>query len=83
MKAIMFTSANHAELVEKELPCLGKGQVLVKLIISTISSGTERANLTGEQNISWNPKECEEIRWPRQGGYSSAGVIVEVGEGVV
>lgn len=82
MKAIMFTSANHAELIEKEMPIPEKGQVLVKLVVSTISSGTERANLTGEQNVSWNPKECEEIRWPRQGGYSSSGIIVKVGEGV-
>ena len=82
MKAIMFTSANHAELIEKEMPVPGKGLVLVKLMVSTISSGTERANLTGEQNVSWNPKECVEIRWPRQGGYSSSGVVVEVGEGV-
>lgn len=82
MKAILFTGANHAELVEKEKPSPAAGQVLVKLYVSTISSGTERANLTGELNISRNIEECRVARWPRQGGYSSSGVVEAVGEGV-
>jgi len=82
MKAILFTKTNHAELVEKEKPVVLPGHVLVKLVISTISSGTERANLTGELNISRDVNACKEAKWPRQGGYSSAGFVEEVGEGV-
>ena len=82
MKAILFIKKDTAELVDIEKPEAGPGKVLVKLAVSTISSGTERANLTGELNISRNPAECLEAHWPRQGGYSSAGVVEDVGEGV-
>ena len=79
MKAILFTEKNKAELLEREKPVPNAGQVLVKLAISTISPGTERANLTGELNISRNIEDCKEVRWPRQGGYSSSGVVEAVG----
>ncbi len=82
MKAILFTKKDTAELVDIEKPQVTRGNVLVKLMVSTISSGTERANLTGELNISRNPADCVEAKWPRQGGYSSAGIVEAVGEGV-
>lgn len=82
MKAILFTKKDTAELVEKEVPTVHAGEVLVKMVISTISSGTERANLTGEINVSYRVEDCKEVVWPRQGGYSSSGIVLEVGEGV-
>lgn len=51
-KSIVFVEANRAELIEEEIQNPGPGEVLVKLERSTISSGTERANLTGEVNVS-------------------------------
>ena len=53
---ILFTKKDTAELVEKPMPAVGAGQVLVKLVRSTISSGTERANVTGCNVVSiWDP----------------------------
>ena len=47
-KRIIFPCANTAELQETPMPpAPGPGEVLVKLVRSCISSGTERANLTG------------------------------------
>ncbi|MBE6975897.1 MAG: zinc-binding alcohol dehydrogenase [Ruminococcaceae bacterium] len=82
-KVIVFTAPNTAELASCEMPRLQPGRVLVRTVISSISSGTERALLTGDANISPSRDSvgaaAEFPRWP---GYSSAGVVVEVGEGV-
>ncbi len=80
-KAIVFTDVNKAELLEEEIPQPGEGEVLVKLAVSSISSGTERANLTGDLNISL-VERFEKAVFPRRGGYSSAGTIAALGPGV-
>ena len=78
---IAFTAPCVAELVERTIPTPGSGEVLVKLHVSTISSGTERANVSGDANI--NIMSTDPVaHFPRYSGYSSAGVVVEVGEGV-
>lgn len=82
MKQIVFTDVNKAELLERDVPEPGHGQVVVRLAVSTISSGTERANLTGEVNIGINRDLSPVPIFPRYGGYSSSGVVVKVGEGV-
>lgn len=79
-KRILFTSPGVAEYVTADCPALKPGQVLVKLAVSTISSGTERANLIGDPNC--NSTRGPGVKWPRSGGYSSAGTIVAVGENV-
>ncbi|MBE6612239.1 MAG: zinc-binding alcohol dehydrogenase [Ruminococcaceae bacterium] len=76
-KQILFTSINTAELVEQPTTEPSAGQVLVKTAISTISCGTERANLTGGTNVSGVSPT-----FPRYPGYSSAGTVESVGEGV-
>lgn len=81
-KAIIFTEANKAELLEEKIPEPGHGQVLVKLAVSTISSGTERANLVGDVNVSIARNAGNVAVFPRRSGYSSSGVVVKVGEGV-
>ena len=79
---IIFTKKDTAELVEKPMPEVGPGQVRVKLVRSTVSSGTERANVTGCNVVSiWDPPDAPVV-WPRQSGYSSSGVVDAVGEGV-
>lgn len=82
---IVFTRLNTAEVVERPMPKVKAGEVLVKLVRSSISSGTERANLTGvPDNGTSIYKNCPDdvVTWPRQGGYSSSGVVEAVGKGV-
>ena len=80
-QTIVFASPGVAELQSSEVRALYPDEVLVKLMISTISSGTERANLIGEINISVG--ECpKEAVFPRITGYSSSGIIEKVGENV-
>lgn len=81
-KAIVFTQAYKAELLEEPIPEPGAGEVLVKLAVSTISSGTERANLVGDVNVSIARDASLVPVFPRRCGYSSSGVVELVGEGV-
>ncbi len=80
IRQIVFTGIGKAELLSHE-ESLKPGQVCVKTAISTISSGTERAHITGDLNTSLKGP-LKEPDFPRTAGYSSAGVITEVGEGV-
>lgn len=79
-KRILFTEPCVAKLCTVECPAIKPHQVLVKMAVSTISSGTERANLIGDPNC--NSTKGPGVKWPRSGGYSSAGTVVEVGEKV-
>lgn len=79
---IVFTNVNTAELLDTEVRNVSENEVKVKTIISTISSGTERANITGDPNVSIFSKENEKGRFPRYSGYSSAGIVVETGKKV-
>lgn len=80
---IVFTGKDTAELIEKPMPTVGPHDVLVRTARSTISSGTERANLTGVPDCGVSIfTDSEETTWPRQSGYSSAGTVVEVGADV-
>ena len=78
-ETIMFTSPGVAELVKSEIRPLRSDEVLVRLAISTISSGTERANLIGEKYVTITNAERP---FPRVSGYSSAGVVEAVGKDV-
>lgn len=77
---IIFSTPGVAELVEAEITPPEAGHVQVKLAVSSVSSGTERANLVGDPNVGWDvgPK----VEFPRRSGYSSAGIVTAVGEGV-
>lgn len=77
---ITFTRPNVAELVSGEIREPVGNEVLVKLAVSTISSGTERANLTGNANVGLGNSAA--AQFPRVSGYSSAGVVVAVGNDV-
>ena len=80
-KNIVFTSAFVTELISEEVKQLGPNDVLVRLAVSTISTGTERANLVGEVNISVL-SNLTHAHFPRRVGYSSAGTVVAVGSSV-
>ena len=80
VKQIVFTKINTAELIDSNISDDLAGKVLVKTEVSTVSSGTERANITGDPNV--NAVGAPKVSFPRYPGYSSAGVVVAVGDGV-
>ena len=81
-KQIVFTEKNKAQLLDVESQILGDTQVRVKTHFSTISNGTERANLTGDPVVSIYSKETDEAIFPRVVGYSTSGIVVEKGKNV-
>ena len=70
-----------AALVSTDLPAPTEDRVQIKLAYSTISSGTERANLIGDPNTSIHAGHEEQFPI-KDLGYSSAGTVVAVGENV-
>ena len=78
---IVFTKPNTAEIVHGDVREPKEDEVLVRLAVSTISSGTERALLTGEVNVGIYDNSTV-AHFPRVSGYSSAGVVEKVGSAV-
>lgn len=81
-KHVVFTAPGIAELQSCEMPAIAPGKVIVRTVVSSVSSGTERANLMGDPNVSISRNAKPQSLFPRYPGYSAAGVVVEVGEGV-
>ncbi|MBE6767640.1 MAG: zinc-binding alcohol dehydrogenase [Ruminococcaceae bacterium] len=79
-KRILFTAPREVQVQDMTAPTPASGEVQVQLEFSAISGGTERANLSGSDTVSW--VSGPEVSFPRTGGYSSAGVVTAVGEGV-
>lgn len=78
---IVFTAPKVVEVLHSKVPVPTGEQVVVQLMVSTISSGTERATLVGDKSL--NPWEKPtEATYPNQVGYSSAGVVYSVGDAV-
>ncbi len=78
---ILFPEPNRAEMITETLPDQpGPGQVLYRTSYTTISPGTERANITGDPNVAGT--NAPSVKFPRGIGYSSSGVVLAVGEGV-
>lgn len=75
-KEIVFTRKNHAEFLEGEYKKPSADEVVVETVFSTLSCGTEKANITGNLGCP------EPVEFPRKLGYSSAGIVVELGENV-
>ncbi len=82
MKQIVFTKPNTAELLEVPLREPNENEVVVQTEFSSISSGTERANITGDPNVSIHSKDTDPVVFPRVSGYSSAGIVVKKGANV-
>lgn len=80
-KKIVFTKPNVAELLTEQVPDVGDKAVLVRLVNSTISSGTERANLAGNPYVTWSDMSGI-AKFPRITGYSSSGIVEKTGSGV-
>ena len=93
IKQILFTASGIAELLECELrEDLAPNEVLVRTVVTTLSSGTERDALLGVNgNAREDPAPGEDVGprpigtkfdTPRMLGYSGSGIIEAVGEGV-
>ncbi len=67
-------------VVEEPVPALRKGTVLVHVQNSLISPGTELGG--GWRALSQERSAAQPYEKPRPFGYSNAGIILEVGEGV-
>ena len=79
--SIVFTHVNTAELISREIAEEPReGEVMVRTRFSTISPGTERANITGNPNVR-GVREPD-VSFPRQCGYSTSGIVEKVGKGV-
>ena len=83
MKEIVFVDKNTARLCDVPCPEVTGDLVKVKTMVSTISCGTERANLSGNPNVNGAAgAESMTHYFPRTLGYSSAGVVEEIGPDV-
>jgi len=82
IKHILFPQVNTAKLIEEEIGKPAENEVMVQTAFSSISCGTERANITGVPAVSIYSKEDCEVIFPRYGGYSSSGIVIAKGEKV-
>lgn len=80
---IIFTAPGRAEYLKGELPdTLKDRDVLVRTLVSTVSPGTERANITGDPNVRGNLAEGVPVPFPRRCGHSTAAVVEKTGPAV-
>lgn len=83
-KAIRFIDVGVAEYADVEVKAPTDDDVIVNIQYTTVSNGTERANLMGHPNTSVfaRPGDKEKPRFPKILGYSGAGVVEWVGKNV-
>lgn len=79
-KQIVFTEKNKVELLTVDVNEPAPNEVMVETMVSTISCGTERANITGNPNV--NALGESGVVFPRTSGYNSAGIVVKKGADV-
>ncbi len=83
VKQIVFTGINTAELIDHGIVVfseIGPNEVLIRNVYTTVSCGTERANVIGDLNVSLVIETTPQF--PRTSGYSNAGIIVKTGKNV-
>lgn len=77
---IIFTGPREIEIKDVGEPTAGPGEVLIHTTVSLISAGTEGSQFVGRE---WtDPEGRKRPQYPSTPGYSSVGVVTEVGEGV-
>ena len=79
MKQIIFAAVNKPELIDTPIIEPRDNEVLVKTAFSTISCGTERANLTGSTNVG--PGGGMPV-YPVKLGYSTSGIVEKIGKNI-
>ncbi|MEL7604393.1 MAG: hypothetical protein AAGU77_14640, partial [Bacillota bacterium] len=80
MKRIAFVEKGVAMCYDAEEKMPGPGEVRIKMHYTAISAGTERALLTGDENVRGSRKEGV-APFPRFSGYSGSGLVDCLGEG--
>lgn len=77
---IVFPKARDVALQDRAVPTAGEGQILIRTTQTLISTGTELTIMSGEfpQGSDWDKYG----QFPFTAGYSNAGKVVAVGEGV-
>ncbi|MBQ9802111.1 MAG: zinc-binding alcohol dehydrogenase [Clostridia bacterium] len=78
--SIIFPKINTAELVDAELPAVTGDLVKIRTAFTTVSPGTERANIIGSDSVQG--RKAANVTFPRSAGYSASGIVEEVGEAV-
>ena len=81
-KQILFTRPNTAEFLDVETREMGENDVMIETVFSSISCGTEKANISGDPNISIFTDENSPVIFPRTAGYSSSGIVIAKGDSV-
>ena len=76
--SVVFTDKCKVELQEVPMPTPSDDQVLVKNIVTQISTGTELTML--EANVPEDSLWNRNIKFPNYPGYSSVGEVVAVGK---
>eukprot|EP00741_Cyanophora_paradoxa_P023729 tig00021616_g22920.t1 len=85
---LWFTGERSLEIQSVRLPEPGPGQVLVKAVVSAISSGTEllvyRQQVPTDMSVDSTLESLgsEAFKYPLKYGYSMIGRVARVGEGV-
>ena len=82
MKQIVFTDYNKAELLDMPIPEMKENEVMVKTAYSAISTGTEKANITGDVSMPGMRDKKPDKIFPRYLGYSESGIVEAVGTNV-
>lgn len=81
-KQIVFTAPGIAEILDTEIREPKDNEVLVKTAFTTISAGTERANLVGNPSVSARRGSKPHVKFPRHCGYSASGTVLKIGKAV-
>lgn len=79
-KKIVFTKVNTAEYLEGDISEVSGTLVKVRTHFSTVSCGTEKANIT--DSLGGSASRVSKVNFPCQLGYSSSGIVEEIGENV-
>ncbi len=79
-KSIVFTKPLVAEFTKSECKPVSGTLVKVRTCVSTVSCGTERANIIGKESVSYFTGAA--AKFPVRTGYSSSGIVEEIGEKV-
>lgn len=81
-KQIVFVEKDIAKLIDVEYSEPRDNEVVVETFFSSISCGTEKANIIGDPTISISSKETDPVVFPRSSGYSSSGIVTAIGKNV-
>lgn len=85
-KAVWFTEARKAEILEEEVGDPGEGEILVRSSCSLISAGSEMHMYRGEGNLpglDLLPTSAGSLPFPVKFGYQQIGLVEKAGPGSV